>query len=135
MVTGGKRKERLDRGINVRSQGLYAISSWRAASYLIAPRMLLILSLAIIPLFMPIVAALGFDPIWFVILILINCEMGFTTPPFGLTLFVMKGVAPPDTKMSDIYLAGIPFLVCDAIAMAIVIAFPQIALWLPGLIK
>lgn len=90
------------------------------------------IEVTVIPIFMPIALQLGFDPIWFIILLLINCEMGFTTPPFGLTLFVMKGVAPPDTKMSDIYKAGLPFLACDAIAMAIVIAFPQIALWLPS---
>lgn len=89
----------------------------------------------IIPIYMPIVHALGFDPIWFAILLLINMEMGLTTPPFGLILFVIKGVVAPDTKMSDIYKAALPFLVCDAIAIALIIAFPQITLWLPSMMR
>lgn len=87
----------------------------------------------IVPIYMPIVAVLGFNPIWFAILLLINMEMGLTTPPFGLILFVMKGVMPPATKITDLYKAGLPFLACDAMAMALLIAFPQIVLWLPGL--
>jgi len=87
----------------------------------------------IVPIYIPIVAVLGFNPIWFAILLLINMEMGLTTPPFGLILFVMKGVMPPATKITDLYKAALPFLACDAMAMALLIAFPQIALWLPGL--
>lgn len=86
----------------------------------------------IVPIYMPIVHALGFDPIWFLILLLINEEMGLTTPPFGLILFVMKGVAP-NVKIADIYKAALPFLGCDLIAMTMIIAFPQIALWLPSI--
>lgn len=86
----------------------------------------------IIPIYMPIVYALGFNPIWFLILLLINLEMALTTPPFGLILFVVKGVAPPDTTMGHLYKAALPFLACDAIAIALIIAFPQIALWLPS---
>ena len=65
---------------------------------------------------------------------LINMEMATTTPPFGLVLFVMKGVAPPDTTMANIYRSGLPFLVCDAIAMALVMTFPWLALYLPGVL-
>jgi len=86
-----------------------------------------------LPIYMPVVNALGFNPVWFGVLFLLNLEMAATTPPFGLTLFVMKGVAPRDTTMGDIYRAGLPFLSCDAIVMALIIAFPIIALWLPGL--
>lgn len=86
----------------------------------------------IIPVYMPIVYALGFNPIWFLILLLINLEMALTTPPFGLILFVVKGVAPPDTTIGHLYKAALPFLACDAIAIALIIAFPQIALWLPS---
>jgi len=89
--------------------------------------------LMMLPIYMPIVHALGFDPLWFLILYLINMEMGLTTPPFGLILFVVKGVLPPGRKMSDLYKAAAPFLVCDAIAMTLIIAFPQIALWLPNI--
>jgi tripartite ATP-independent transporter DctM subunit len=88
-----------------------------------------------VPLFMPVVEALGFHPVWFAVLFLLNSEMATTTPPFGLSLFVMKGVAPPDTAMEDIYRAGLPFLGCDLIAMILIIAFPGIALWLPAVMK
>ena len=84
-----------------------------------------------LPLFIPVVDALGFDPIWFAVIFLLNLEMATTTPPFGLSLFAMKGVASPDTTMGDIYKAALPFLYCDVIAMALIIAFPTIALWLP----
>jgi len=87
-----------------------------------------------IPIFLPIVTALHFDTLWFALIMLINMEMANTTPPFGLLLFVMKGVAPKDTTMADIYKAGIPFLMCDAATMVLVMIFPQIALYLPSLI-
>ena len=83
-----------------------------------------------LPLYVPIVKLLGYDPIWFAVLMLINLEMALTTPPFGMLLFVMKGVAPPDTRMRQIYLAGLPFLICDAIAMAIIIIYPESVSWL-----
>ena len=85
-----------------------------------------------IPVFLPVITAMGFSPIWFAVIFLLNVEMAGSTPPFGLMLFVMKGVAPPDTTMADIYKAALPFLYCDAIAMALIIAFPTIAMWLPG---
>ena len=88
-----------------------------------------------IPIFLPIVNALHFNTLWFALIMLINMEMANTTPPFGLLLFVMKGVAPKDTTMADIYKAGIPFLLCDAAVMVLVMIFPQIALYLPGLIR
>lgn len=88
-----------------------------------------------IPIFLPVVNALAFDPLWFALIMLINMEMANTTPPFGLLLFVMKGVAPKNTTMIDVYKAGIPFLMCDAMVMALVMIFPQIALYLPGLLK
>jgi len=87
----------------------------------------------VIPIYMPIVYAMGFDPIWFGLILLINLEMSQTTPPFGVLLFTMKGVAPPDTTMGDIIRAGLPFLVCDLATMILVIAFPMLALWLPNL--
>lgn len=88
-----------------------------------------------LPIYMPIITNLGFDPLWFGTIMLINMEMATTTPPFGLVLFVMKGVAPEGTTMADIYKAGLPFLVCDAIAMALVMVFPPLALYLPGMMK
>ena len=86
-----------------------------------------------LPIFMPIVNMLGFDPVWFGIIMLINFEMGMTTPPFGMMLFVMKGVAAEDISIKEIIYAAMPFLCCDAVAMIILILFPSLVLWLPGL--
>jgi tripartite ATP-independent transporter DctM subunit len=84
------------------------------------------------PIFMPVIKALGFDPVWFGLIMLVNIEMALTTPPFGMLLFVMKGTTSSDTTMGDIYRAALPFLGCDAIAMGLVIVFPALALWLPS---
>lgn len=86
-----------------------------------------------LPIFMPIVNTLGFDPVWFGIIFLINLEMALTTPPFGMLLFVMKGVSPPDTTMGDIIRAGLPFLLCDTIVITLIILFPIVTLWLPNM--
>ncbi len=88
-----------------------------------------------IPVFMPVILTLGFDPVWFAVIYLLNIEMATTTPPFGLSLFVMKSVAPPDTTMGDVYRGAVPFLYCDVIAIALIIAFPLIALWLPDIMR
>jgi len=84
------------------------------------------------PIFMPIVNALGFDPVWFGLLVLINMQIGMTTPPFGLCLFVMKGVAPEGITMLDIYKSVIPFIMIDMSAMLLIMFFPSIALFLPS---
>jgi len=86
-----------------------------------------------IPIFMPVIQGLGFDPIWFAILMLLNLEMALSTPPFGMLLFVMKGSAPPDTSLGEICKAALPFLGCDLIVMVLIIAFPSIPLYLPSL--
>jgi tripartite ATP-independent transporter DctM subunit len=85
-----------------------------------------------VPIFFPLAASLGFDPIWFGLIMLLALEISFTTPPFGLLLFVMKGVAPPDTTMRDIYMSAIPFILCSLLLVALLILFPPLALWLPG---
>ncbi len=86
-----------------------------------------------LPVYMPICQSLGLDLIWFGLIMLINLEMALTTPPFGLLLFVMKGVAPSDTKMIDIYKAGYPFLMCDLLTLILCMLFPALVLWLPGM--
>jgi tripartite ATP-independent transporter DctM subunit len=88
-----------------------------------------------LPVFLPVAQALGFDLIWFCTIMLLNMQMGNISPPFGLILFVMKAVAPPHIRMVQIYRAAIPFFMLDIIVMAIMIAFPQVILWLPGLMK
>jgi tripartite ATP-independent transporter DctM subunit len=88
-----------------------------------------------LPVFMPISNALGFDPIWFGVLFLINIEMGQMTPPFGMLLFVMKGVAPKDITMEQIILATVPYMLFDILVMALIMMWPGIALWLPTVMK
>ena len=85
-----------------------------------------------IPIYMPVIQGLGFDPVWFAILMLLNLEMAMSTPPFGILLFVMKGTAPIDTTMGDIIKSAAPFLVCDLIVMILLIAFPSVVTFLRG---
>tara|TARA_R110000787_G_scaffold14940_3_gene45978 strand:- start:1266 stop:2573 length:1308 start_codon:yes stop_codon:yes gene_type:complete len=86
-----------------------------------------------VPIFFPLATTLGFDPVWFGLIILLALEISFTTPPFGLLLFVMKGVAPKDTTMREIYGSAVPYMACSMLLVALLILFPQLALWLPGL--
>ncbi|WP_422040886.1 TRAP transporter large permease [Roseibium sp.] len=86
-----------------------------------------------VPIFFPLAMNLGYDPIWFGLIMLLALEISFTTPPFGLLLFVMKGVAPPGTTMRTIYTSAFPFIGCSLLLVALLVLFPQIALWLPGL--
>jgi tripartite ATP-independent transporter DctM subunit len=88
-----------------------------------------------VPLFAPIIKGLGFDPIWFGVLYVMNMEMAYLTPPFGMNLFFLKGVAPENITMGDIYKSALPFISIQAIALAIVMIFPKIALWLPQLMQ
>lgn len=88
-----------------------------------------------LPVYMPVVRALGFDDVWFGILMLINIEIALTTPPFGMICFVMKGVAPPNTTMTDVYKAAIPFIICDVIAIGLFILFPSIVTFLPNFMQ
>jgi tripartite ATP-independent transporter DctM subunit len=85
-----------------------------------------------LPVFMPIVEALGFDPIWFGILFVINMEIGYMTPPFGFNLFYLKGVVPSSITMQDIYRSVLPYVLVGIVGLAIIMIFPQIATWLPG---
>ncbi|MEM7190347.1 MAG: TRAP transporter large permease [Pseudomonadota bacterium] len=86
-----------------------------------------------VPIFFPLAQTLGFDLIWFAVIVLLALEISFTTPPFGLLLFVMKGVSAPGTTMRDIYVAALPFMGCAMFLVLLLILFPGIALWLPGL--
>ncbi len=86
------------------------------------------------PIYVPIIKVLGFDPVWFAVLYVVNMQMAYITPPYGLNLFYMKAVAPKEITLSDIYRSIIPFLAIQAVALVVLLAFPIIALWLPGLI-
>jgi tripartite ATP-independent transporter DctM subunit len=86
-----------------------------------------------VPIFFPLAQQLGFDLIWFGLFVLMTFEMAGTTPPFGLLLYVMLGVAPKGTTLFQVASAAFPFLVCDAVLIVILIFFPGLALWLPSL--
>ena len=88
-----------------------------------------------VPIFLPIITALNFDPIWFGILFLVNAQMDYITPPFGYTLFYLRGVAPEGVTMGDIYRSIIPFVLLQALGLALCMIFPQIVLLLPATMK
>ena len=86
-----------------------------------------------IPIFMPVINAFGYNVIWFGVLMLIALETGLITPPFGVTLFVMKGVAPADVTMADIWKAVTPYVIIDIVCIALVLAMPFLATVVPNL--
>jgi C4-dicarboxylate transporter DctM subunit len=89
--------------------------------------------LVAMPIFIPLVVSLGFDPIWFGVLIVVNLEIGLITPPVGLNLFFMKGVF--DVPISEILRGVAPFIVVLVLFLAILVAFPDLSLWLPGMMR
>jgi tripartite ATP-independent transporter DctM subunit len=89
--------------------------------------------LVVVPIFTPIAMDLDFNPLWFAMLVCINLQTSFLTPPFGYALFYFKGVAPPEYSMGDIYRGIIPFVLIQILGLAAIIAFPQIVTWLPDL--
>jgi len=99
----------------------------------------LAMMLLTVPIFFPIVQGVDFGMapemklIWFGVIMLLAMEISFTTPPFGLLLFVMQGVAPPGTRFSEICLAALPFMGCAMVLVALITIFPPIAIWLPFL--
>jgi tripartite ATP-independent transporter DctM subunit len=84
------------------------------------------------PLYVPLVGALGFDLVWYGVLYTITCQIAYMTPPFGYNLFLMRAMAPPDITLADIYRSITPFVLVMVLGLAIVMAFPEIALWLPN---
>lgn len=87
------------------------------------------------PIFVPVVIALGYDPVWFGILFCMNMQVSYLTPPFGPAAFYLKGVAPPGIELSHIFSAMWPFIGLQLIGLIIVLLNPGIALWLPALIR
>lgn len=85
-----------------------------------------------VPIFMPILRIMGFNLVWVGLLTLINIEIGTKTPPFGFLLFVMKGVATPDTTMGDVYRSVLPFVGIECLVLALMMCFPDVVLWLPS---
>jgi len=88
-----------------------------------------------LPIFMPICAAFHFDTLWFGCMLLINMSLANLSPPFGIELFVMKAVSPPDISMADIYRSALPFILMMAATIFLIMAFPPLATWLPRIMK
>ncbi len=86
-----------------------------------------------VPVFAPVIVQLGYDPVWFGILFAMNIQIYMLSPPFGPACFYLKSVAPKDVTLQEIFLAVLPFIGLQIIGLGLVMAFPQIALWLPGL--
>jgi len=84
-----------------------------------------------VPLFGPIIRKLGFDPIWFGVLFAVNMQMSFMTPPFGMSLFYLKSVAPPEVSTVDVWKSAFPFLGLQFIGLVLCMYFPEIILWAP----
>jgi C4-dicarboxylate transporter DctM subunit len=84
-----------------------------------------------VPIVFPVIVALGFDPIWFGVIIVMTVELGLIHPPVGMNIFVIKSVVE-DVKISTIFYGVIPFIITDLIRLVILIAFPILALWLPS---
>lgn len=85
-----------------------------------------------LPIFVPVVRELGYNDVWFAIIYLINIQIAGISPPFGLSLFVMKSVSPKGTTIGDVYRAAVPYIIFSLLGMALIAAFPQIVLWLPS---
>jgi tripartite ATP-independent transporter DctM subunit len=93
------------------------------------------ISMICIPIFIPVLSALGIDPLWFMLLFIIAVVIGYITPPFGLNIFYMKGVAPDDVTIMDIYRGTYPFAIIKIICLGLCIIFPWILTYLPSLIR
>lgn len=86
------------------------------------------------PIFIPIVEALGFDVVWFGVLFNVNMQIAYLSPPVGSSMYYLKGVAPPEVSMGDIFRSVWPFVACQFIGLSLIIAFPRMVLWLPEMV-
>jgi TRAP-type C4-dicarboxylate transport system permease large subunit len=84
-----------------------------------------------LPIYMPLVAKYGFDPVWFGVMFLICMQLGLLLPPHGLLLMTMKGVAPPQVRMAHIFQAVLPYIAMSLLVLALVFFVPAVAVWLP----
>ncbi len=91
--------------------------------------------LLIVPIFTPILLSMGFDPVFVGVVFMLNMQLSFLSPPFGYALFFVKGIAPADVTMGEIWRSVIPFLCCQAVGLIICLILPELILWLPSLLK
>nr|HPI97119.1 TRAP transporter large permease subunit [Synergistales bacterium] len=87
-----------------------------------------------LPILLPLLPMYGFDPLWLGVLYAVNTQTGYLTPPFGTMLFMMKGIAPKEVTMNDIYASIVPFVATQLVCLTLCIIFPQIVTWLPNLL-
>ena len=85
----------------------------------------------IVPIIIPVSIKLGFDPLWFGLILCVNLQMAFLTPPFAPLIFFLKGVTPPEVTTIDVYRGVVPFVIIQMICLVICALFPQVILWLP----
>ena len=85
----------------------------------------------VVPIVGPVLLAMGLDPVWLGVMIAINLQTSFLTPPFGFALFYLRGVAPPEVSTGTIYRGVLPFVALQLLALAIIAIWPEIATWLP----
>ena len=87
-----------------------------------------------VPIFVPVIVSLGYDPVWFGVLFCMNMQVSYLSPPFGPAAFYLKGVAPPEISLQDIFAGLWPFIILQVIGLMLVLCLPEIALWLPRLV-
>jgi tripartite ATP-independent transporter DctM subunit len=87
-----------------------------------------------VPIFFPIIQALGFNTLWYAVILLINIQLGLITPPFGLDVYTMKALAPADVSLGDVFRSSMPFLFIGFLLMALIMVYPPLVLWLPGVV-
>ena len=90
------------------------------------------ITFVVVPIVGPVLLAMGLDPVWLGIMIAINLQTSFLTPPFGFALFYLRGVAPPGVSTADIYRGAMPFVAIQVLALLLLAAFPDLVTWLPG---
>jgi TRAP-type mannitol/chloroaromatic compound transport system permease large subunit len=89
------------------------------------------ITFVVVPIVGPVLLAMGLDPVWLGVMIAINLQTSFLTPPFGFALFYLRGVAPESVRTADIYRGVVPFVAIQVLAIVILAAWPQLATWLP----
>jgi TRAP-type mannitol/chloroaromatic compound transport system permease large subunit len=87
----------------------------------------------VVPIVAPVLLALGVDPVWLGVMIAVNLQTSFLTPPFGFALFYLRGVAPPALRTADIYRGVVPFIALQVLMLLIMCLWPELATWLPNL--
>ncbi|MBN2031972.1 MAG: TRAP transporter large permease [Deltaproteobacteria bacterium] len=85
-----------------------------------------------VPIFLPIIVSLGYDPIWFGVIVVQMIELSLITPPVGLNCFIVKGISPPEVTLADVFIGTAPYFVFEVLVIVLLVIFPAIALWLPG---